>query len=103
MSNTSRVGEPTEVIEVIEEIAVWACARARASVAVNSIGKFKTIAQLVASPMLLYHDPLPGVLIPGCAIRHGPPPGVLIPRHANRPARGVRLADEPSARRRRRF
>lgn len=35
---------------------------ARTSVAVHSIGKFKTIAQLVAIPMLLYHRPLFGVL-----------------------------------------
>jgi len=35
---------------------------ARASVAVNSIGKFKTTAQMVAIPMLLYHDPLFGVI-----------------------------------------
>jgi len=35
---------------------------ARASVAVHSIGKFKTIAQLVAIPMLLYHQPLFGVI-----------------------------------------
>jgi CDP-diacylglycerol--glycerol-3-phosphate 3-phosphatidyltransferase len=31
----------------------------RASVAVHSIGKFKTIAQLVAIPLLLYHGVLP--------------------------------------------
>jgi len=35
---------------------------ARASVAVHSIGKFKTIAQLVAIPMLLYDAPLFGVI-----------------------------------------
>jgi CDP-diacylglycerol--glycerol-3-phosphate 3-phosphatidyltransferase len=35
---------------------------ARASVAVHSIGKFKTIAQLVAIPMLLFDDDLLGVL-----------------------------------------
>lgn len=34
---------------------------ARTSVAVHSIGKFKTIAQLVAIPMLLYHRPLLGL------------------------------------------
>jgi CDP-diacylglycerol--glycerol-3-phosphate 3-phosphatidyltransferase/cardiolipin synthase len=28
------------------------------SVAVNMLGKFKTVAQLVAIPMLLYHDPI---------------------------------------------
>jgi len=35
---------------------------ARTSVAVHSIGKFKTIAQLVAIPMLLYDRPLFGLL-----------------------------------------
>ena len=35
---------------------------ARASVAVHSIGKFKTIAQLVALPMLLYDDRFLGFL-----------------------------------------
>jgi len=35
---------------------------ARASVAVHSIGKFKTVAQLVAIPMLLFDAPLLGVL-----------------------------------------
>jgi CDP-diacylglycerol--glycerol-3-phosphate 3-phosphatidyltransferase len=35
---------------------------ARASVAVHSIGKFKTIAQLVALPMLLFYDRLFGLL-----------------------------------------
>lgn len=35
---------------------------ASASVAVNSLGKFKTIAQMVAIPMLLFHDPLFGVV-----------------------------------------
>jgi CDP-diacylglycerol--glycerol-3-phosphate 3-phosphatidyltransferase len=33
-----------------------------ASVAVNSLGKFKTILQMVAVPMLLYHDRLFGVI-----------------------------------------
>jgi CDP-diacylglycerol--glycerol-3-phosphate 3-phosphatidyltransferase len=33
-----------------------------ASVAVNSLGKFKTILQMVAVPMLLYHDLLFGVI-----------------------------------------
>jgi len=32
------------------------------NVAVNSVGKFKTIFQMVAIPVLLYHDPLFGVL-----------------------------------------
>jgi CDP-diacylglycerol--glycerol-3-phosphate 3-phosphatidyltransferase len=35
---------------------------ARASVAVHSIGKFKTIAQLVAIPLLLFDGALPGGL-----------------------------------------
>ena len=35
---------------------------ARSSVAVHSIGKFKTIAQLVAIPMLLFHAPLFGLI-----------------------------------------
>ncbi|HMN83686.1 MAG TPA: CDP-diacylglycerol--glycerol-3-phosphate 3-phosphatidyltransferase [Burkholderiaceae bacterium] len=35
---------------------------ARASVAVHSIGKLKTIAQLVAIPMLLYYDRLFGLI-----------------------------------------
>jgi len=35
---------------------------ARTSVAVHSIGKFKTIAQLVAIPLLLYDRPLFGLL-----------------------------------------
>ena len=32
------------------------------NVAVNSVGKFKTIVQMVAIPVLLFHDPLFGVL-----------------------------------------
>jgi cardiolipin synthase len=32
------------------------------SVAVNSLGKFKTILQMVAIPILLFHDPLFGVI-----------------------------------------
>ena len=32
------------------------------SVAVNSMGKIKTIAQMTAIPMLLFHDPLFGVI-----------------------------------------
>lgn len=35
---------------------------ARASVAVHSIGKFKTVAQLVAIPMLLFDAPLFGIV-----------------------------------------
>jgi CDP-diacylglycerol--glycerol-3-phosphate 3-phosphatidyltransferase len=63
-----RVGALVAVIIIGREIAISALREwmaqtgARASVAVNSIGKFKTTAQLVAIPMLLYHDPLPGVI-----------------------------------------
>jgi cardiolipin synthase (CMP-forming) len=32
------------------------------SVAVNSMGKIKTISQMIAIPMLLFHDPLFGIL-----------------------------------------
>jgi cardiolipin synthase len=32
------------------------------NVAVNSVGKFKTIVQMVAIPVLLYHDPLFGAI-----------------------------------------
>jgi cardiolipin synthase len=32
------------------------------SVAVNSLGKIKTIAQMVAIPMLLFHDRLFGII-----------------------------------------
>lgn len=39
---------------------------ARSSVAVHSVGKFKTIAQLVAIPMLLFHAPLFGLV--DCAL-----------------------------------
>jgi cardiolipin synthase (CMP-forming) len=63
-----RVGALVAVIIIGREIAISALREwmaetgARASVAVNSIGKFKTTAQMVAIPMLLYHDPLLGVI-----------------------------------------
>jgi CDP-diacylglycerol--glycerol-3-phosphate 3-phosphatidyltransferase/cardiolipin synthase len=63
-----RVGALVAVIIIGREIAISALREwmaqtgARASVAVNSIGKFKTTAQLVAIPMLLYHEPLLGVI-----------------------------------------
>jgi CDP-diacylglycerol--glycerol-3-phosphate 3-phosphatidyltransferase/cardiolipin synthase len=63
-----RVGALVAVIIVGREIAISALREwmagtgARASVAVHSIGKLKTAAQLVAIPMLLYHQPLFGVV-----------------------------------------
>src|SRR5690606_19616444 len=44
---------------------------ARASVAVHSIGKFKTVAQLVAIPLLLYDGRLGGLF-------HTHPPGTWL-------------------------
>ena len=63
-----RVSALAAVIIIGREIAISALREwmaqigARASVAVHSIGKLKTIAQLVAIPMLLYGRPLFGVL-----------------------------------------
>lgn len=63
-----RVDALVAVIIIGREIAISALREwmagvgARASVAVHSIGKFKTVAQLVAIPMLLYHQPLFGVV-----------------------------------------
>jgi CDP-diacylglycerol--glycerol-3-phosphate 3-phosphatidyltransferase len=63
-----RVDAIVAVVIIGREIAIsalreWmASVGARTSVAVHSIGKFKTVAQLVAIPMLLYHQPLFGVL-----------------------------------------
>jgi len=63
-----RVDALVAVVIVGREIAIsalreWmATSGARASVAVSAIGKAKTIAQLVAIPMLLYHQPLFGVI-----------------------------------------
>jgi CDP-diacylglycerol--glycerol-3-phosphate 3-phosphatidyltransferase len=63
----NRVGALVAVIIIGREITISALREwmaqigARGSVAVHSIGKFKTIAQLVAIPMLLYHAPLMGV------------------------------------------
>jgi len=63
-----RVDALVAVIIVGREIAISALREwmagmgARRSVAVHSIGKLKTVAQLVAIPMLLYHQPLFGVV-----------------------------------------
>jgi CDP-diacylglycerol--glycerol-3-phosphate 3-phosphatidyltransferase len=63
-----RVDALVAVIIIGREIAISALREwmagmgARASVAVHSIGKLKTIGQLVAVPMLLYHQPLFGVV-----------------------------------------
>jgi cardiolipin synthase len=63
-----RVDALVAIIIVGREIAISALREwmagmgARKSVAVHSIGKLKTVAQLVAIPMLLYHQPLFGVV-----------------------------------------
>jgi len=63
-----RVDPLVAVVIIGREIAIsslreWmAGVGARASVAVHSLGKLKTISQLVAIPMLLYHQPLFGVI-----------------------------------------
>jgi CDP-diacylglycerol--glycerol-3-phosphate 3-phosphatidyltransferase len=63
-----RVSAIVAIVIIGREIAIsalreWmASVGARKSVAVHSIGKFKTIAQLVAIPMLLFHQPLFGVI-----------------------------------------
>ena len=63
-----RVDEFVALVIIGREIAVsalreWMAQIGRsASVAVNSLGKFKTIAQMVAIPMLLFHDPLFGLI-----------------------------------------
>ena len=63
-----RVDEFVALVIVGREIAVSALREWMAqigkssSVAVNSLGKIKTIAQMVAIPMLLYHDRLFGVI-----------------------------------------
>jgi cardiolipin synthase (CMP-forming) len=59
-----RVAAGVAAIIIGREIAIsalreWmATIGARRSVAVSSVGKFKTVAQLVAIPLLLFHDPL---------------------------------------------
>lgn len=64
----NRVSALVAVIIIGREITIsalreWmASAGARASVAVHSLGKLKTVSQLVAIPMLLYHQPLFGVV-----------------------------------------
>ena len=63
-----RVDPLVAVVIIGREIAIsslreWmAGVGAHASVAVHSLGKLKTISQLVAIPMLLYHQPLFGVI-----------------------------------------
>jgi cardiolipin synthase (CMP-forming) len=63
-----RVDEFVALVIIGREIAVsalreWMAQIGRsASVAVNSLGKFKTIVQMVAIPMLLFHDPLFGLI-----------------------------------------
>jgi CDP-diacylglycerol--glycerol-3-phosphate 3-phosphatidyltransferase/cardiolipin synthase len=63
-----RVDPLVAVVIIGREIAIsalreWmATEGARASVAVHSLGKLKTISQLVAIPMLLYHQPVLGVI-----------------------------------------
>ncbi len=63
-----RVDALVAIIIVGREIAISALREwmagmgARKSVAVHSLGKLKTVAQLVAIPMLLYHQPLFGVV-----------------------------------------
>jgi len=63
-----RVDPLVAVVIIGREIAISALREwmagvgARASVAVHSLGKFKTVSQLVAIPMLLYHQPLFGVI-----------------------------------------
>jgi cardiolipin synthase (CMP-forming) len=63
-----RVDTLVAIIIIGREIAISALREwmagmgARKSVAVHSIGKLKTVAQLVAIPMLLYHQPLFGVV-----------------------------------------
>ncbi len=66
--NLDRIHPVVAIIIIGREITISALREwmpqigARASVAVHSIGKLKTIAQLVAIPMLLFHDPLMGVV-----------------------------------------
>lgn len=61
-----RVDAIVAIVIIGREIAISALREwmanvgARRSVAVHSIGKLKTVAQLVAIPMLLYHQPLFG-------------------------------------------
>ena len=59
-----RVAAGVAAVIIGREIAIsalreWmATIGARSSVAVGSLGKFKTVLQLVAIPLLLFHDPL---------------------------------------------
>ncbi len=64
----NRVASGIAAIIIGREIAIsalreWmATIGARRSVAVSSVGKIKTVVQLVAIPMLLYHEPLFGLI-----------------------------------------
>jgi cardiolipin synthase len=63
-----RIDEFVALVIIGREIAVsalreWMAQIGKsASVAVNSLGKIKTIAQMVAIPMLLFHDKLFGII-----------------------------------------
>ncbi len=63
-----RVNALVALVIIGREIAVSALREwmaqvgASENVAVNSVGKFKTIVQMVAIPVLLFHDPLFGIL-----------------------------------------
>ncbi|HYB51601.1 MAG TPA: CDP-diacylglycerol--glycerol-3-phosphate 3-phosphatidyltransferase [Burkholderiaceae bacterium] len=63
-----RVNALVALVIIGREIAVSALREwmaqigASQNVAVNSVGKFKTIVQMVAIPVLLYHEPLFGVV-----------------------------------------
>jgi cardiolipin synthase len=63
-----RVGAFVALVIIGREIAISALREwmaqigAHASVAVSSLGKLKTVAQMVAIPMLLFHDRLFGVI-----------------------------------------
>lgn len=63
-----RVGAFVALVIIGREIAISALREwmaqigAHASVAVSSLGKLKTVAQMVAIPMLLFHDRLFGVV-----------------------------------------
>jgi CDP-diacylglycerol--glycerol-3-phosphate 3-phosphatidyltransferase len=60
----NRVGAPIAAIIIGREIAIsalreWMAKLGEAkSVAVNLLGKIKTAAQMIAIPLLLYHDPI---------------------------------------------
>jgi CDP-diacylglycerol--glycerol-3-phosphate 3-phosphatidyltransferase len=68
----TRLDSAIALVIVGREIAISALREwmaqigASKSVAVNSLGKFKTVCQMVAIPMLLFYGPLP--LAPGFTI-----------------------------------